>query len=264
VHILAFQLPEKTFLSRKELAERWGCEINMIAHYIDDQQSLREAMRRRHLPPVSCIDVDPTTYIAPNMWSSHLGFLLGPEITGAQLDRITDGIDQLPEFIYLLSAEGFTPIRAPDYESYFAIAADLAGNRYRLVIYNAEFDLCYAAISAEYDRVIPLEEIQRFEELNSQMEIITEHDIAAHEAAEGPLPGREDQSNSRVSDSSYWQELQRKAERAITEFPDWRLSQQRVQKTGNLQAWLIETINLTEREAEIIKKVLSDIFPELQ
>lgn len=263
---LTFQLPEKSFFSREELAERWGCKVDRIAHYIDDQRSLREAMRSCHLPPVSCIDAKPTTYISPNMWTNDIYGLVGPELTAAQRDCITDGTNLLPEFVYPLRAEAFTPKGAPDYERYFSVAEDFAGNRFRLVSYNDMFDLSYAAISAEYDRVIPLEEIQRFEKLNSQKEIINKHDSSAHQAAaESPRRSNlQAVSESSLIGSPYWQGLEHKAEQAITEFPGWKSNQRNVKRTGNLQTWLIETFGLTEREAEIIKKVLLDIFPDLQ
>jgi hypothetical protein len=63
--------------------------------------------------------------------------------------------------------------------------------------------------------------------------------------------------------STYWQGFERKTTRAIKEYPDWRDQQRRVQKTGTLVHWLTGTIKASHREAEIIKKVLADIYPEL-
>jgi hypothetical protein len=66
--------------------------------------------------------------------------------------------------------------------------------------------------------------------------------------------------------SSYWKEFEGKTTRAIREYPDWRDQQTntRIQKTGSLVDWLKGTIKANSRESEIIKKVLSDIYPELR
>jgi hypothetical protein len=63
--------------------------------------------------------------------------------------------------------------------------------------------------------------------------------------------------------SEYWRDLAQKAEQAIKQFPAWSEGQRIVQKGGNLHYWLKDTIQANDREAEIIKKVLSDIFNEL-
>lgn len=59
--------------------------------------------------------------------------------------------------------------------------------------------------------------------------------------------------------SPYWRSLARKTRRAIDEYPRWRRGEKGVQKTGNLRDWLRDTIDADSREAEIIKKVLSEI-----
>lgn len=64
--------------------------------------------------------------------------------------------------------------------------------------------------------------------------------------------------------SSYWRRLEAMALEAIDEYPSWKRQQRKVQKTGNLQDWLTETIGADNREAEIIKKVLSDCFEDLK
>lgn len=70
----------------------------------------------------------------------------------------------------------------------------------------------------------------------------------------------ESDSVSQLRKSRYWQELERKAVNAINEYPTWRETQTKVQKTGNLIAWLTEKLDLDSREAEITKKVLTEIF----
>ena len=77
-------------------------------------------------------------------------------------------------------------------------------------------------------------------------------------------PDKADNSNkSLLSQSIYWSDLGRSAVEAIAAFPTWRQKQRKIQKTGNLKDWLIRDFHVKEREAEILKKVLSDIFPEL-
>lgn len=63
--------------------------------------------------------------------------------------------------------------------------------------------------------------------------------------------------------SQYWEELERKITHAIREYPTWRDQQKNIQKTGNVVNWLKSTIKANSRETEIIKKVLTDIYPDL-
>ncbi|MCG7867612.1 MAG: hypothetical protein JAY74_14785 [Candidatus Thiodiazotropha taylori] len=70
-------------------------------------------------------------------------------------------------------------------------------------------------------------------------------------------------NHSNVKNSNYWQMLEQRAEKAIEQYPIWKQSQRKIQKTGNLQIWLLNEIGVDNREAEIIKKILSDIFKEL-
>ena len=69
---------------------------------------------------------------------------------------------------------------------------------------------------------------------------------------------------SAVTQSEYWQKLKNLAELAIERYPTWKQDQKKIQKSGNLQDWLVDEIGADSREAEIIKKVLSDLFKELQ
>jgi hypothetical protein len=72
------------------------------------------------------------------------------------------------------------------------------------------------------------------------------------------------QLSDTLSRSDYWQRLQAMAVKAVAEFPDWKRSQRKIQKSGSLQDWLTGNIGANTREAEILKKVLSDFFEELQ
>ncbi|MEW8441909.1 MAG: hypothetical protein AB2689_27495 [Candidatus Thiodiazotropha taylori] len=63
-----------------------------------------------------------------------------------------------------------------------------------------------------------------------------------------------------LSSSKDWQEFNSKVTSAIQAFPEWRSKQRKVQKTGNLMDWLTTEFNANNREAEIIKNIVSDIF----
>ena len=61
----------------------------------------------------------------------------------------------------------------------------------------------------------------------------------------------------------YWDKLTNLAIKVINEYPSWKNNQRKVQKSGNLQDWLVNNCNANNREAEILKKILSEEFPEL-
>ena len=62
--------------------------------------------------------------------------------------------------------------------------------------------------------------------------------------------------------SPYWRSVEQKTRHAIGEYTEWRASVRTVQKTKNLQEWLTDSIGADNREAEVIKKVLSDYFED--
>lgn len=70
--------------------------------------------------------------------------------------------------------------------------------------------------------------------------------------------------NSALLNSKYWGELSKLASLAINDYPNWKANQRKIQKTGNLQEWLTNTVQADNREAEIIKKILADFFQELR
>lgn len=76
--------------------------------------------------------------------------------------------------------------------------------------------------------------------------------------------------NTRVSisnqllGSNYWEEFNKLVNLAIKSFPAWYQRQRKVQKTGNLQSWLVDELKADNREAEFIKKILTDIYKELR
>ena len=67
-----------------------------------------------------------------------------------------------------------------------------------------------------------------------------------------------------IIQSEYWERLTNMASKAVDGFPAWKKTQRQVQKTGNLMDWLTNSLGADNREAEILKKVLSDFFNELR
>jgi hypothetical protein len=65
-------------------------------------------------------------------------------------------------------------------------------------------------------------------------------------------------------ESDYWQKFSNMALQMLKEYPAWREKQRIVQKSSNLNSWLIKTLGANSREAEILKRVLSDLFKELK
>ena len=61
----------------------------------------------------------------------------------------------------------------------------------------------------------------------------------------------------------YWRKLEEAADRVLQAFPSWQESQRTVQNYGNLMEWLVQDHKLATREADIVKKVLTDAYPEL-
>lgn len=72
---------------------------------------------------------------------------------------------------------------------------------------------------------------------------------------------------SQLEDSLYFKSLINLFNKAISEFPIWKEEQKQmkrpIQKSGNVQDWL-KDLGANDREAELTKKILSDIFEELK
>ncbi len=65
---------------------------------------------------------------------------------------------------------------------------------------------------------------------------------------------------SSVEQSAYWCKLRDLASLAIDSFPAWQEKQNTIQKSGNLQEWLVKEIKADTRESEILKKILTEVF----
>lgn len=108
----------------------------------------------------------------------------------------------------------------------------------------------YDNLKSEYDRLQ-----QQFDTLNqAHEELINDmEEINTSLDARSPLSG-----------SEYWQRFEGIACKALNEYPAWKQDQKKIQKTGNLQTWLTSSISADNREADLIKKILSDFFSELR
>jgi hypothetical protein len=65
---------------------------------------------------------------------------------------------------------------------------------------------------------------------------------------------------SALARTSYGRAILEKVDQAVEQFPAWKEEQKKIQKSGNLHIWLMETIQADSREAEILKKVLTELF----
>jgi hypothetical protein len=68
--------------------------------------------------------------------------------------------------------------------------------------------------------------------------------------------------SEKITQTSTWQELYNLAEKALEEFPRWQQLQPKPQNIpkSHIDDWLMETLKATKREAETIKKIITEIF----
>jgi len=106
--------------------------------------------------------------------------------------------------------------------------------------------------------------VDEFKILRQEKETI-ELERDALRAMQDKLPPENEHNDDSVFlNSTYWNGLSKLASQAVNDYPNWKSTQKRIQKTGNLQDWLTNDIQADNREAEIIKKILSDFFQELR
>lgn len=80
------------------------------------------------------------------------------------------------------------------------------------------------------------------------------------------LEGVKDKQKSEdpLSSSDYWSEFKAMAERMVVDYPEWRKEQRvKVSKESDLTPWIKDELSVTDREVFVIKKILSDVYPEL-
>jgi hypothetical protein len=65
-----------------------------------------------------------------------------------------------------------------------------------------------------------------------------------------------------ITNTIAWQELYKLTEKALEEFPSWKQTQSRPDNIpkSRIDDWLMETLVVTKREAETIKKIIIEIF----
>jgi hypothetical protein len=68
--------------------------------------------------------------------------------------------------------------------------------------------------------------------------------------------------SEKITQTSTWQELYNLADKALEEFPRWQQLQPKPQNIpkSHIDDWLMETLKATKREAETIKKIITEIF----
>jgi len=124
----------------------------------------------------------------------------------------------------------------------------------------------YRALKADRDRLQKRVDnsIKSFVELRGEKEAIELERDSLKEMVDNGLLFNKPSSELVPLDSEYWQKLSASVNLAITSYKAWSDKQRKVQMSGNLQDWLVKEIKVDNREAEIIKKVLKDIYKELR
>lgn len=123
----------------------------------------------------------------------------------------------------------------------------------------------YQALQAERDALKSrLEKAKESYKLLREEKTTVEFERDSLKAIVDKLSPSNEYNDAALINSQYWSQLNKLASLAINEYPKWKEKQRRVQKSGNLQEWLTKTVQADNREAEIIKKILSDFFQELR
>ena len=122
----------------------------------------------------------------------------------------------------------------------------------------------YRALKAERDALKGRVEnaVGEFKKLRDEKSLLASENESLKAIVKKLSPPRT--TDKTLSDSEYWVELSQRASSAVKEYPAWSETQRTVQKSGNLQEWLTKNIGTNNREAEIVKKVLSDFYKELR
>ncbi len=124
----------------------------------------------------------------------------------------------------------------------------------------------YRALTAERDTLQSRLDVglEKYKKLSEEKESIEADRDALKALIDNAYPTQNESVSVTVNNSQYWTTLGNLAGQAIEQYPTWRESQRKVQKTGNLQEWLTTVIKANNREAEIIKNILSDFYQELR
>lgn len=102
-----------------------------------------------------------------------------------------------------------------------------------------------------------------FKELRSDKEKI-EKELAIVKDQLAKYEGLEKhQTSDALATNDYWNKFMNLATKVINEYPVWKKSQRKIQKSANLQDWLVNDCKANNREAELLKKILLEEFLEL-
>ena len=71
-----------------------------------------------------------------------------------------------------------------------------------------------------------------------------------------------DAHENKLNQSNYWKNFKKMTSDVVKQYPSWRQENPKANKTEVLPEW-IKTFGADYREAEVIKKILSDLFPNL-
>lgn len=75
-----------------------------------------------------------------------------------------------------------------------------------------------------------------------------------------PLPEQKEHKKNELDSSEYWRSFTAKIHKAISDYPQWSQTQPKISKSKNLHFWLKENCGMDERECELAKKVVTDIY----
>ena len=73
-----------------------------------------------------------------------------------------------------------------------------------------------------------------------------------------------DEKVASLKESLYWKELEQKACQALSDYISFELTQSKIKKTANLKQWIKGLSKTTDREAEILKKILTERYKNLR
>lgn len=124
----------------------------------------------------------------------------------------------------------------------------------------------YRTLKAERDalKIRVDKAVKEFVSLRKDKETIEAERNSLRALVDKSFNVNQDAADCVLSSSKYWSEFSRLANLAVDQYPDWKANKIKVQKSGNLQEWLTDVIGANNREAEVIKKILSDFHQELR
>ena len=259
---MGFELPEKDFFSIDEICDRWGCDHELLHHYIFEQRSLRLALKFKDF---SWLTHNRLIYDFKFKEKFIIGFYTNPE-------------NKIEDFLYLhginpVSPKGLVYLSAPleTFGESTEAFEDLEGQKFKLhlkltpahtatmllsgvipetVLRPFRLDLGNAPPSPLFNFPIKLsslyitrEERDRFEEKHTTTSEKVESDCS-------PLDSNE-----------HWRDLKQRAEKAISKYPEWAEKyHDNKPQVARVVNWLDETITKNDKEKDVLKKILASQF----